>query len=74
MDYYLSITHAFGDMLTYYFKVSNYSLFYNVEDDNGDYIGEYDIPSNGDLVFTGENALSNRGDYDVKFRNILPML
>ena len=61
-------------MLTYYFKVSNYSLFYNVEDDNGDFIGEYDIPSNGDLAFTGQNALSNRGDYDVKFHNILPML
>jgi hypothetical protein len=44
MDYYLSITHAFGDMLIDYFKVSNYSLFYNVEDDNDDYIGEYDIP------------------------------
>ena len=36
MDYYLNITHAFGNMLTYYFKVSNYSLFYNVEDDNGE--------------------------------------
>ena len=61
-------------MLTDYFKVSNYSLFYNVEDDNGNYISEYDISLNGNLVFTGQNAFSNRDDYDVKFRNILPML
>ncbi len=74
IEYFLGLTHDFGDNIKDFFNVSYNQFFNNVEDENGDYIGEYNIESDTNLKFNSLNKLSNRGNYDLKFRNILPAL
>lgn len=74
IEYFLGLTHDFGDSLRNYFNLNYYQFFRNVEDENGDYIGEYDLDPNGNLTFNSINKLSKRGNYDIKYRNILPAL
>lgn len=74
IEYFLGLTHNFGDNLLDYFNLNYYNFFTNIEDDNGDYIGEYNLEPNSSLIFNSINKLSNRGNYDIKYRNILPAL
>ena len=74
IEYFLGLTHNFGDNLLDYFNLNYYNFFTNIEDENGDYIGEYDLEPNSSLIFNSINKLSNRGNYDIKYRNILPAL
>ena len=74
IEYFLGLTHDFGDNIKDFFNVSYNQFFDNVEDENGDYVGEYNIKADTNLKFNSLNKLSNRGNYDLKFRNILPAL
>lgn len=74
IEYVLGLTHNFNESLKNYFNISYYQFFNDVEDENGDYVGEYELEPDTNLKFNSLNKLSNRGNYDLKFRNILPAL
>lgn len=74
IEYVLGLTHNFNESLRNYFNISYYQFFNDVEDENGDYVGEYELEPDTNLKFNSLNKLSNRGNYDLKFRNILPAL
>lgn len=74
IEYVLGLTHNFNESLRDYFNISYYQFFNDVEDENGDYVGEYELEPDTNLKFNSLNKLSNRGNYDLKFRNILPAL
>lgn len=74
IEYVLGLTHNFNESLKDYFNISYYQFFNDVEDENGDYVGKYELEPDTNLKFNSLNKLSNRGNYDLKFRNILPAL
>ena len=74
IEYILGLTHNFNESLRDYFNISYYQFFNDVEDENGDYVGKYELEPDTNLKFNSLNKLSNRGNYDLKFRNILPAL
>ena len=74
IEYVLGLTHNFNESLKNYFNISYYQFFNDVEDENGDYVGKYELEPDTNLKFNSLNKLSNRGNYDLKFRNILPAL
>ena len=74
IEYVLGLTHNFNESLRDYFNISYYQFFNDVEDENGDYVGKYELEPDTNLKFNSLNKLSNRGNYDLKFRNILPAL
>lgn len=74
IEYVLGLTHNFNESLKDYFNISYYQFFNDVEDENGDYVGKYELEPDTNLKFNSLNKLSNRGNYDLKFRNMLPAL
>lgn len=74
VPYYLSMTHDFIDKLTDVLSPSAYKNIYIDGVDDSGYVGEYELPQNNELIFTSNKPVGLYGDWDFKWRNILPVL
>lgn len=74
IPYYLTQSHNFVDKLTDIMNVSLIKGVYSDMVDDTGFVGHYNINKNNELIFTSRDAISNFGDWDIKWRNILPIL
>lgn len=74
IEYFLSQSHNFTDKLTNIMNVSLVKNVYNDMIDNNGFVGHYTINKNNELVFTSKSSISKFSDWDIKWRNILPIL
>lgn len=74
IPYYLTQSHNFVDKLTDIMNVSLVKGVYSDMVDDTGFVGHYSINKNNELIFTSRDAISNFGDWDIKWRNILPIL
>lgn len=74
MDYLLSETHKYSDDLLQKFNISYSQFFTNLEDEQGNIVGTYELESSTDLQFNSIDALKDYCSYNIRFRNALPAL
>lgn len=74
VDYFLAETLKFTEDLLQKFNVSYSQFFTNLEDDQGNIVGTYEIEPSTDLSLNSIDVLKGHCNYNIKFRNTLPVL
>lgn len=74
IDYFLSETCTYNDNLLERFNI-NYSQFWtNVEDEQGNVTGYYELEPLTNLTLNSIDSLKDHSNYNIRFRNELPAL
>lgn len=74
IDYFLSETMTYNDNLLEKFNVSYSQFWTNLEDEQGNITGTYEIEPSTDLYLNSIDALKEHSNYNIKYRNELPAL
>lgn len=74
IDYFLSQTHNYNDDILSRFNLTYYQFWTNIEDENGNIVGSYSLEPATNLLLNGKEKLSDYCNYNIKFRNTLPVL
>lgn len=74
LDHFLSETHTYSDDLLQKFSTSYSQFFTNLEDEQGNIVGTYELEPATDLSLKSIDALKDFCNYNIRFRNTLPSL
>ena len=74
LDYFLSETMTYNGNLLDKFNVSYSQFWTNLEDEQGNITGTYEIEPSTDLYLNSIDVLKDYSNYNIKYRNELPAL